>query len=141
VKFFLDENFPPQVSRTLQSVYGGPNSFTSCMEDGDRYRDVDDVDLFKLVAADGFNAFITHDRMQMRRQDERAAMHDTGMHWISVKLEGLAGLHGIAVRSAAILQSLKFILDEWPSDPHSFRIKGPGQQASQLYTSAPIARR
>lgn len=138
MKFFLDENFPPQVSRTLESVYGSAHDFVSCMDNPGRYRDVDDVDLFAIVAGDGFDAFITHDRNQLRNSDERQAIFDSGMQWISMRMEGLPGLHGIAVRSATVLQSLKFILDGWPASPHAYRLKGPGQMATQLYTASPI---
>ncbi|MBF6315751.1 hypothetical protein IU453_03015 [Nocardia cyriacigeorgica] len=133
MKFFLDENLNQQLTRHLGSMFSRGHRFLGVRDLNSQ--GVDDNELFKLVAGAGVDAFITSDLNQIKRQHERAACREAGLHWIGVHQAHAKGYHVLAAPAAALIHSLPFILDrlEQSTHPQLFLLKKTERNYTQVF--------
>lgn len=130
MKFLLDENITPDAASATRAIYFG-HEWISAHDHRDRYCGVDDVDLFPVLAADGFDAIVTQDKNQLRIPEERQGLVDAGLHWIGLRSKPWPGLKGLAIRSATLVAGLYFVLDNWCPDPHGYFLTGVEAEQGQ----------
>lgn len=106
MRFFLDENVNQQLITPLSGMFGG-HEFVGVRELGTK--GLDDIALYPAVAEAGCDALITHDLMQLRRSEERAACRDAGLHWLGVHKVNTRGFHALAGPASVIIHGLPFV--------------------------------
>jgi hypothetical protein len=138
VRFFLDENEPPLVARSLEAVFGTEHEFVSAHDRPNEYREVDDVELIARIAEHGFHAIITQDRNQLLDTDERHALFQAGIHWIGHRMNGVPSLAGVALTSATVLAGIGHVLDIWHAEPYVYRLTGVPSEVGQRVKAMPV---
>lgn len=133
-RLFFDENVPVQLMTIVAATYpmlhlGGYQALGTA--------GVDDEDLFPMVAAAGFDVFVTTDIAQMedpRRRHERSGVRQAGLHWIGyAQPNKLTGLHRIGSEAATLLRGMPYVLDEIAREqrPQCFKLRGLGRGKDQ----------
>lgn len=130
MKFLLDENITPDAAAAVRAIYFG-HEWVSAHDNRGRYCGVDDLDLFPILASDGFHAIVTQDKAQLRIPEERRGLIDARLHWIGLRSKGWPGLKGLAMRSSTLLAGLHFVLDDWRPEPHGYYLTGVQAEAGQ----------
>ncbi|MBB2921280.1 hypothetical protein [Cellulomonas cellasea] len=128
MRFFLDENLPATLREPLSAVYYD-HDFVS--GHGTDLVGEPDLALFPALAARGYDALVTQDKAQLSDEDERRALYDAGLHWVGLSMKSHKGLRGIALMSAAVVAGVSYVLDDWRSEPHAYRLRGVESEASQ----------
>lgn len=128
MRFFLDENLPATLRDPLSAVYY-EHEFLS----GHNTAHVGrlDLDLFPVLAQEGYDALLTQDKAQLRDDAERRALYDAGLHWVGLQMKPHSGLRGIALMSAAVVAGMSYVLDDWRAEPHVFRLRGVESERTQ----------
>jgi hypothetical protein len=108
VKFYLDENFTPDLVHPLRSIYLG-HTFASWTEEN--LSGTLDVDLFPTLTARGFGAIVTRDRKQLANPTERAALADSGLRWIGMRTTKLSGLGMLSITAASLIAGLRYVIE------------------------------
>lgn len=130
MKFLLDENVPPDTVVAVRSIYFTHN-WISAHDDTATYCGVDDIDLFAILATEGFDAIVTQDANQLKNHDERTALIGAGLHWIGFKAKPFSGQRGLALRSATLVAGMAYVLEDWRADPHAYTLTGVPSDATQ----------
>lgn len=133
MKFFLDENLNQMLPEYLGSIFSRGHEFLGVRDL--RSQGVDDVELFKLVAGAGVDAFITSDLNQLKRPHEREGCRLAGLHWIGVHQTDAKGYHVLAGPAAALIHSFPFILDKLAhsTQPQLFLLKKTERNYTQVF--------
>lgn len=77
-RFFIDENLPAPVARSLQDIF--PSAKFVASHQLDELEGTKDVPLLRKLGEEGFSVFVTQDLKQMRLPDERHALRESGIH-------------------------------------------------------------
>lgn len=130
MKFYLDENFPPDLVHPLRAIYTG-HEFAAWTEEG--LGGTLDIDLFPKLTTRGFEAIITRDRRQLKAPAERAALLTSGLRWIGLRETKLGGLAMLSITAASLIAGLRYVIDhEVEKVEHSYLISNvphdPGQR-------------
>lgn len=128
MKFFVDENVNRGCLEPLRTVYR-EHKFDYAFDEG--LSGTNDIPLFDILAKRRYDAIITKDREQLRDDEERRALFDSGLHWIGHKAKDHDGLKGIAIETATVTAGLVFVLHEWRTEPHVYSMMGIETQVSQ----------
>lgn len=129
MRFYLDENFPPDLVHPLRAIYT-EHEFAAWSEEG--LGSTLDLDLFPELTNRGFEAIITRDRQQLKKPEERAALLDAGLRWIGLRETKLAGLAMISITAASLIAGLRFVIDhEVETVEHSYLISNVPHDARQ----------
>lgn len=129
LRFFLDENLPPNTARPLAALYP-KHVFRSARDEF--LSGIEDVDLIEDLAARDYSAIITGDRMQLQRPEERKALRDHSLHWIGMEQPSLRGIAQVASISGCVITGLAHVLDTWPAEPSAFMLGSTHRQPSQF---------
>ncbi|MFE5853525.1 hypothetical protein ACFQ61_09975 [Streptomyces sp. NPDC056500] len=135
MKFFLDENETPAVLPPLQGVFY-EHTFRSAHDED--LTGVLDIELIHKVSERGFDAIMTQDLNQLSNRAERAALIDTGIHWIGHRQPAADGLLYVVNSTAAYLAAMPHILTEISSvtGAHAFHVRNfPLQKAQRVNVS------
>ncbi|MFE9300503.1 hypothetical protein [Streptomyces sp. NPDC006856] len=122
MKFFLDENESPAILPPLQMVFY-EHTFRSAHDEG--LSGVLDTELIHTVSQMGYDAIMTQDSNQLSNRGERAALVETGLHWIGHKQPDAEGLLYVVNSTAAYLAAMPHILQEISNvtGAHSFHVR------------------
>lgn len=136
MKFFIDENLPaPKLCPPLRTVYTG-HEFRGAEEEG--LKGFLDVPLMQELRARNFDAIVTRDRNQMKESHERKAIIDSGLRWIGLRDLHLKGDAQVTVTAATLMVALRYIIEDAPSVPTSYRPKQIPHLMGQRLTITPI---
>jgi hypothetical protein len=119
VKFYLDENFPPDLLATIRLIYDD-HEFSSWEDEG--LSGATDVELFATLPDRGFDALLTRDRRQLENTDERVALIASGLGWIGLKENKLKGREKLAVTAASLLVGLVHVIGAMAEGERVFQI-------------------
>lgn len=136
MRFYLDENIPAPTSQALSAVHID-HVFVSAY-DRPELLGADDLDLFPVLASEAFDAIVTKDYNQTSDAGERRSLWDNQLVWIGHKMSSHAGTKGISLTIATVVAGLWFVLDDWPSEPWIFRLKGVQAEPGQRMTSTKL---
>ncbi|MGS2588083.1 PIN-like domain-containing protein [Streptomyces hebeiensis] len=130
MRFFLDENETPTILDPLRGVFYD-HEFRSA--DQELLRGTLDPELIREISSRGFDAIMTQDRNQLSNREERAALIETGLHWIGHHQPDAVGVLYIVNSAAAYLSAMPHIIKEisTASGAHSFHIRNLPLQAEQ----------
>lgn len=133
MKFAIDANESPALSNSWDLLFP-THEFVHVRSLG--LRNDSDIELFAKLPGEGFDAFITRDRAQLKRDDELQALKESGLSWIGHKEPAARGPRSLAVVVASYSIAIPHIVDliENASDPLRFHVKltphGAGQTIS-----------
>jgi hypothetical protein len=108
VKFYLDENFTPDLVHPLRSIYLA-HTFASWAEED--LGGTLDVDLFPALTTRGFEAIVTRDRRQLTSPTERTALAESGLRWIGMRTTKLSGLGMLSITAASLIAGLRYVIE------------------------------
>ncbi|WP_445168248.1 hypothetical protein ACTXG7_02315 [Mycolicibacterium sp. Dal123E01] len=128
MKFFLDENVNHGCLEPLRTIYR-EHEFNHAFDEG--LSGTDDIPLFKTLHDQRYEAIITKDRQQLVVDAERRALFDARLHWIGHKAKDHDGLLGISIETATVTAGLIFVIRDWRSDPHIYRMTGVEAEPTQ----------
>lgn len=131
MRFIADSNILGPTVDLLRTIFS-EHEFATTLANG--VEDMDDIPLFSFAAEHGYNAIITKDREQWRDLNERAALDESGLHWIGHRTKDHSGLRGLALQAATVISGLAFVLADWRTDPHIYLLKGVEALPSQRLT-------
>ncbi|MDF3308770.1 hypothetical protein P3H15_27505 [Rhodococcus sp. T2V] len=132
MKFFLDENMNQGMMGHLTSIFRA-HEFVGVRELGSK--GMEDVDLFKHVADEECDVFVTGDLAQLKRPLERQACKAAGLHWIGVHQVHASGYHVVAGPASTLVHALPFIIDRLTKDeaPQYFQLKKSERNNTQVF--------
>lgn len=125
MKFLFDENMTLGLVGNLSSVAPW-HEFSHVTEVG--LRGTEDVDLLPQVSELGFDAIITDDRRQLGRLDEKTAIVNSGLHWITLRRTNIEGFHGIAAETASLTAAFPHIVEALDRSDSQLKIVVTGIQ-------------
>ena len=129
MKFYLDENFPPDLVHPLRRIYS-EHEFAAWTEEG--LASTLDLDLFPELVSRGFDAIITRDRQQLKNPEERSALLDAGLRWVGLRDTKLGGLAMISITAASLIAGLRFVINhEVETVEYSYLINNVPHEARQ----------
>lgn len=108
MKFYLDENFPPDLLGIVRLIYDD-HEFVSWRDE--KLGGATDVELFWTLPERGYSAIITRDRRQLSNVDEKSALLDSGLIWVGVRDVTLKGREKLAVTAASLISGLGHVID------------------------------
>lgn len=137
MRFLFDENMTLGLVENL-SATAPWHEFSHVTAVG--LRGTEDVGLLPLVADMGFDAIVTDDRRQLRRTDEKQAIVDSGLHWITLRRTNVAGFYGLAAETASLTAAFPHILEELKDTSHQLKISiiGFGREKTQRIKVSPL---
>ncbi|MET4003502.1 hypothetical protein ABIB48_002227 [Arthrobacter sp. UYCu511] len=135
MKFFIDENISPRLAEPLGVIYKG-HEFGTATTEGTA--SILDEDLFPLIRSRGYDAIITKDGQQLRRDTERRAIFDQGLHWIGYKMKAQPGVLGFAIESSTIVAGLAYFFADVRQEPHAYEVKGMTTEPGQRIKTSPL---
>lgn len=121
MKFFLDQNVSQAALDPLRALYLD-HEFRHAYDEG--LSSEDDIPLFSKLCNQGYDAIVTKDRNQLRDEDERRALFDSGLHWIGHRSKEHKGLMGIVIETSTVTAGLMYVLQNWKDSPHSYLLYG-----------------
>ncbi|MDR0958742.1 MAG: hypothetical protein LBM23_00005 [Propionibacteriaceae bacterium] len=71
-----------------------------------------DVQLFKAMKDNCFDAIVTRSIKQLVIPDERKTLRDLGLSWIGLPTPKFKGIQGLALETATIVAGLPYVLIE-----------------------------
>lgn len=119
MKFYLDENFPPDLLDTIRLIYDD-HEFASWEDEG--LSGATDVELFATLPDRGFDALLTRDRRQLENVDERTALVASGLGWIGLKENSLKGREKLAITAASLVAGLLHVIEAMNEGDRTFQI-------------------
>lgn len=133
MKLFLDENVQQPLVGHLQSIFP-THRFVGVSDLSTK--GADDVTLFPIVAAAGCDVFVTGDRQQLHRVDERDACRIAGLHWIGIHQVNKVGYHSLAGPASTLIHALPFIFDALRNgvdEPRYFQLKKSERNDTKVF--------
>ena len=82
MKFYLDENFPPDLLGIVRLIYDD-HEFVSWRDE--KLGGATNIDSVWTLPERGYSAIITRDRRQLSNVDEKSALLDSGLIWVGVR--------------------------------------------------------
>lgn len=137
MRFLFDENMTLGLVKNLASVAPW-HDFSHVTDEG--LRGTEDVNLLPRISRIGFDAIITDDRRQLGRPDEKKAILDSGLHWITLRRSNVEGFHGVAAETASLSAAFPHILDALEKADQQLKIviKGVQRERTQRITVYPL---
>ncbi|WP_228002115.1 hypothetical protein [Nocardia australiensis] len=133
MRFFLDNNETDAILPVLKLVFH-EHEFRTAAEE--KLQDALDIPLFYELRSRTFDAIVTRDKNQLSRADEKAALRESGLHWIGHRDPNTEGINIITSLTAGYLSAFPHILKhlERRPEPTAFHVKAversPGQRVA-----------
>lgn len=130
VRFLIDENVNDGVLGPLAVIFYLHHFGTVHAEN---WAGLHDEPLFKVMAQQGYDALITHDKGQLTDPGERNGLRGHGLHWIGVTSSRFNGLKGLSLETAAVVSALPYVLDDLTdcNAPTAFHVRGVPTEHNQ----------